>query len=401
MAKWARVLGGKKVEIEYNPSIANGNFINDVIIDSTSLRVLYVSSKPVIQGQQVVFGKDLLPTTSLVLDTAGLLKKEGEYKLAWHLLDHLFGYYGGTWGQMLGDGLYAHCAKLWITICRLIWDWESDHDAKLHKGTPYHFLAQTLLQIGDIDTGFTLVFNAIEEDKRTHSEVGDPEGYKSAPAYMFVTSVDNPNNSMYHLISEAIIQLQRYFDDYNHELGGNMNPLDFDNKFLHEPSLREVAFFFTYTLHQLIKQEKMTRPELLQNEFSKLRNLDFIFNLCLIVDRVLAKKYSTRPKDTIANNVLNYCQDKLSVQEADPSRLKSNLNVNFDNGPDEVVPVLLNYNLSYKGQPASKEMTALVLTWYLRNYGGHNIKGQQALITEFPNIVKRIIYVLFMAIEAL
>jgi hypothetical protein len=302
---------------------------------------------------------------------------------------------------MLNNGLYVHGGKLWIGVCGLVWDWESRHNERLHKGTPYHFLAQTLLHIGDIDTGFTLVFNAIEEDKRTHSEVGNPEGYKSAPAYMFVTSVDNPNNSMYHLISGRIIRLQEYFIDYKNELNGNMNSIDFDNEFLHEPRLREVAFFFTYNLDQLIKQEKMTKPELLQNDFSKLRILDFVFNLCLIVDKVLGRKYSTHSKDTIANNVLGYCRDKLSLQEVNPSKLKNNLNINFYNEPDTVVPVLLNYGLTYKGQPADKKMTALVLTWYLRNIGGHTIKGQQTLITDFPNIVKQIMYALFIAIESL
>jgi hypothetical protein len=401
MVTWSQVTNGKNVEIEYDPSIIDRNFIKNVVIESASLQDLYVPNQPIIQGEQVFFSQNLISMTNLIFDTAGLLKKKGEYKLAWHLLDYLFNHFGGTWKQMLNNGLYVHGGKLWIGVCGLVWDWESRHNERLHKGTPYHFLAQTLLHIGDIDTGFTLVFNAIEEDKRTHSEVGNPEGYKSAPAYMFVTSVDNPNNSMYHLISGRIIRLQEYFIDYKNELNGNMNSIDFDNEFLHEPRLREVAFFFTYNLDQLIKQEKMTKPELLQNDFSKLRILDFVFNLCLIVDKVLGRKYSTHSKDTIANNVLGYCRDKLSLQEVNPSKLKNNLNINFYNEPDTVVPVLLNYGLTYKGQPADKKMTALVLTWYLRNIGGHTIKGQQTLITDFPNIVKQIMYALFIAIESL
>lgn len=400
MAIWSQVIYGKNVKIEYDPSITDTNFVKGVIIDSLSLPNIF-SVVPAIQGQKVVLNQNLISTTNLIFDVAGMLKKSGEYKLAWHLLDHLFGYYGGFWREMLKSGLHVHGAILWINVCNLVWDWENKNNIKLHKGTPYHFLAQTLLEIGDIDTGFTLVFNAIEEDKRTHSEVGNPEGYKLCPAYMFVTSVDDPNNSMYHLISEMIIKLQESFTDYNSKLGGQINSLDFDSKFLHEPSLQEAAFFFIFTLQQLIRHEKMTRPELLQNEFSKLRNLDFIFNMCLIVDKVLAKKYSTNPRDTIANNVFGYCRDKLSVQDSDPGRFKKKLSINFDDPPDTVVPVLLKYSLTYNGQPADKRMTTMVLAWYLRNYGGHNIKGQQILLTDFPKIVKQIMYALFMAVEAL
>lgn len=398
---WTYNIKGKQIEIEYDSGITDKNIITCVTIDSELLQNICLSNV-ILKGLDVIIDKKIYEVSNLIFDGIGILRQQGNYLLAFHLADHLFNYFGGVCREMKKDGRHLHCIKLWIIVCNMVWDWESKNNEKIHKGTPYHFMGQTLIEMGDIDSGFSFVFNAVEEDKRSNKEIGNPDGYKSAPAYMFVTSADNPRNSMYPLIVENIIKLQHYFDDYQKSLGGQITAIDFEDKFLHQPSLEEIAFFFVYNLRQLIKYEKMTRSEVLQNEFSKLKNLDLIFNLCLIVDKVLSKKYSqpAKKENMIGTNVFEYCKDKLSISEKNAKELIKNVDIKIDNDPDKVVPLLLRCNVKYKGQIIDKKMATMILVWHLRNYGGHNIKGQQTLITDFPEIVKHIMYALFLAIEA-
>ena len=399
MTTWTQSIKNRQIEIDYDRT--QGRPIRSIAIDTVPLTEIFNLNPIQFRANQVALSPDLISATELIFDAIGLLKGSGEFKLTSLVSDFIFGIYGNSWAVMRGNGLHIQGANLLFTACRLAWKWEAEKGALIHKGTPYYFLAQTLLEIGDIDTGFTFVFLAVEEDKRTYAEFGDPQGYRSAPAYMFVTSVDNPNNSMYHLISGMILKMHDYFTSYQNEFGGQINSLDFDRKFLQASDLEEIAFFFIFTLQQLIRLEKTTRPELLQNEFSKLRNLDFIFNLCLIVDKVLCKRFSTSPRDTIANNVHEFSRALLGITDSNPSVLKRKLNVDINQQPDNVVPALLNGTLTYDGQPADRRLVPMILVWHLRNYGGHNIKGQQVLITDFQKVVKEIMYALFLAVDAL
>jgi hypothetical protein len=56
--------------------------------------------------------------------------------------------------------------QLWREILAITNGWEiKNQNVKIHKGTPYFFLAESYLLTGERELGFLYLYNAIEEDR--------------------------------------------------------------------------------------------------------------------------------------------------------------------------------------------------------------------------------------------
>ena len=393
-------VNGRHLEIIYDDNDIDQNVIGTLKIDSIELskRLQQIGNLRV-SDQEVIFSTELKQLSNLIFETSHTLELDDKHLLAFHLVDYYFNHFTGIWRKFFVRGQYVLAANLWIKLCQIIWEWEAKRSIKIHKGSPYYFLGRTLIISGDLDSGFLFVFNAIEEDKRTSKKISLPDRYKQVPAYMFATLVNDPRNLMYDFVQKMVQEIQRLLRQYNN-VGGSLKYEDFERKFLHNERLEEISFFFVYNLLQLLKQRTLTRPEIIQNEFTKLKNLDTIFNLCLIVDKVLEEKFHG---DSIGANVFNFYHSRGWVTEKHAGELKKVLksDVDLDKDPDNVVKPLLDSSAKYKGSSMNELMSAMILVWYLRNYGGHNIRGQNVLVKSYQGIIERIFFALLAAVEEL
>ena len=400
MKKFQKELDSKKIEIIYDDSSIDQNIIRMLKIDFIELSDhLKQIGDLHVKDQMVFFSEQFKQFSEFIFEIAHTLKLDGEPLLAFHLADYYFNHFSALWRQFIEKGLHIIAANLWIKLCIIVWDWEAKRNSSIHKGTPYAFLGRTLITLGDLDSGFLFIFNAIEEDKRTSKEISMPDRYKQVPAYMFATLVNDSRNLLFDYVQQMIKEIQRLIIKYN-SVGGTLQYGDFEQKFLHNADFEEISFFFVYNLMLLLRQRRLTRSEIMQNEFSKLKNLDTIFNLCLIVDKVLEKKFQL---DSIGKNIHNFCQSKNWITEKDAKEFKKNLkpDLDLDKDPNYVVKPLLNNTAKYKGNSMNVLMSAMILVWYLRNYGGHRIEGQNVLVEKFMDIIEMIFNTLFMAVEEL
>jgi hypothetical protein len=69
--------------------------------------------------------------------------------------------------------------------------------------------------------------------------------------------------------------------------------------------------------------------------------------------------------------------------------------------PDQIIPRLLSKQELYNNQTVRGEIFDLLLTYKLRNYGGHNIKQQSVFTNSYRIIIKRLIFALLISIEVL
>jgi len=74
-----------------------------------------------------------------------------------------------------GLGFQPTATELWVQLIRTTVDWESNHPTKIHKGTPFFFLALNLIFQGDIDGAFLLIYNALEQDKTWSIALNKPD----------------------------------------------------------------------------------------------------------------------------------------------------------------------------------------------------------------------------------
>ena len=72
-----------------------------------------------------------------------------------------------------------------------------------------------------------------------------------------------------------------------------------------------------------------------------------------------------------------------------------------DTDPDIVVPILLRKSDTYNGNPIRNEVFTLSIAYKFRNYGAHNIRQQTIVVTNYEEIIKNLLYSLFLSIENL
>jgi hypothetical protein len=285
------------------------------------------------------------------------------------------------------DGLYVHACHYWLKILSYVYEEEERTDVQIHKGHPYYFLAFYYLLTGDIETGFTYAHNAIKQDEiigKYCPELGYPQ---RAPIYLTVFFVDNPKNRMINLVKEFRKKLNFYISSYNQEFKKNFKIQDFDKKFLQNESrinLKGTRYLFTFIFWSLEEIKKKTKPQILNNEFSKLRNLNWIFNLCLIIDKILEVNPKIGCKH-IGQNVKKLLLEHLELLSKNELKELKKL-CHWEQDPDEVLKILLPMNLKIGSKEIPKLAIHYLIAWKLRNYGGHEIQQQSCLVKNFNDI---------------
>ena len=79
---------------------------------------------------------------------------------------------------------------------------------------------------------------------------------------------------------------------------------------------------------------------------------------------------------------------------------KNNLDLN-ESDPDNLTPRLLLKQEYFNGKPIKKELHDFLIAYKFRNYGGHNIKQQNCLTSNFEDIVQSLFNSLFIIIQLL
>jgi len=294
---------------------------------------------------------------------------------------------------------------IWREILDLVWQWEDSHE-KVHKGTAYYFMAATYLSLGDVPSAYMCFFKALEEDKKNFPRI--PKNLKDAPTYRTTSLVDNPQNALYHTV---VIPLRRYLqtfiDRYNKtRKGKNLTLQTLDQKFLQADAIEDIKRFFVAAFHEIYHLAPLNSSRMINNDYSKLKVIDTIFNLSLIVDQLLEHRLlANAPKKDMANAIyrlalhLNWTTStKHNSVRQFLGAIRPNLNIG---SPDQVVPSLLNGQAIFDGQKIIPDMQAVFLAYYLRNFAGHNIKGQDVLIKRYTEVLNYVMDALFVAIEVL
>lgn len=325
--------------------------------------------------------------------------KDKDDILAAYLASYIFQKLAGFWKNvLLPNGMYITGVTFWQEILSITLEWESKNSPlTIHKGTPFFFLAYNCLLNGDRDNGFTYLYNALEDDKKLPN-LNYP---KEAPAYLTAIMSEKPKNFMFPQVADLRNYLGGFLSQYNQTFN-KLSIGDFDTKFLENVDLFDIAAFFVYNFKFIYDQSKNTTPSLLQNDFSRIKSLNLFFNLGLIIDEILHYAAS--------NNNVNVNMMKESV-----SWWATNLGVNqhtFDNligtngldlkntDVDTVIPILLS-NIQNPSNGIPKEVYIMLVAYKLRNHGGHNLDQQRVIGSSYNEILKNLLFALFLAIKSI
>jgi hypothetical protein len=316
--------------------------------------------------------------------------------MAAYLSSFLFERLTPYWNGLIQNGQHIMGITFWKEIISIVHKWEKENGKHVHKGSPYAFVAYNYLLLGDIDTGFSYLYNAIEEDIKLECSCPTLNYPKDSPAYLTAILSSNPKNMfMARFIAEIRSNLENHLSEYRSYFGKTLTLSDIDNIFLQNTALDTIRFYFVFTYWTIFEYQGKVIPKMMQNDFSKLKNASWMFALCLVIDKLLNYRYNTIK---MGDGVKKYSISKKLISEDDLNHLIGRENI-ANGDPDAIISRLLSIYLSYNGSWVSKEIQCLFVAWNLRNFAGHNIQGQNIIVSNFEDLLKILLYDIFLIIE--
>ncbi len=315
--------------------------------------------------------------------------------LAAYLSSFLFEKLSTHWLNYMKNGQHILAIPFWTKILSIVHKWEKDTGKHIHKGTPYAFIAYAYLVIGDIDTGFTYIYNAIEDDIELNKVCPGLNYPYDAPVHRTATLSSHPENVFIDLVKEIRLELEKYLNLYQKEFGRTLTMEEFDRRFLQNRSsnIEPIKYYFVFNFWAIFEYRRKVGHDLMKNDFAKLKNSNWLFALCLVIDKLLN---NLRPDlNYISEEIIQYAKVKKWIPQHDLEKLISKNNLNISHGcPDQVLLDLLPMTLRIK-----KEIQCLLVAWNLRNFAGHNIRIQNVMANNFEDLLKTLLFDIFLIIE--
>jgi len=312
----------------------------------------------------------------------------------YHAHDAFFNNFTIIWRSFLNQRRFKNAEYLWDFALNIAYDWENKNQNKrIHKGTPYYFWGVTCILNGDLEKGFLLMHQALEEDKKTH-QTKTPK----TPAYSFVT-LDYENQNQF--FRPKVIEIAKFLDEnlksYRSSREGTLTLSGFKSKFLEESTLQEVVFYFIFELFRLKKLLEEINQRLTQNVFSSLLQANTIFTLCLIIDNVIKQK---NPNQWKFSEHLKFLSSRFSLNLNDQKigELNGAFTNNFSNTLQKLLSSQYQFQDGTTPQPIEED---LAITYGFRNFGAHKVEDQPVVYQNFDEISRRILNALFFSIEKL
>jgi hypothetical protein len=311
-----------------------------------------------------------------------------------------FNRFTNVWHFFMNQKRFMHAEALWNLALGFAYDWQEKNNKIIHKGTPYYFWGVTCILNKDLEKGFLLMHQALEEDKRTLCS-----NTPGTPAYYFVT-LDYEEQDQF--FKQKVEEIARFVDKklaaYRSRTGGVLTLPNFKSNFLGNTTLQEVVFYFVFTIFRLKKLIEEIDQRLKENVFSTLLQANTILDLCLIVENVMKKQIN---KPTMYE-LLIQLSNQLSLNLHKGSKGSQNNNLSklgidfYGENYGKTLKELLRSQYRFQDGTALQSIEEdFAITYGLRNFGAHKIENQSVVYDNFDEISQRILNALFFSVEKL
>jgi hypothetical protein len=298
------------------------------------------------------------------------------------------------WKRWLQQGQFDQAEQIWHLALLPAQKWEENNPEKfIHKGTAYYFWGMTAILRGDIDKGYALMHQAVEEDKRT-SNLPFPK----SPATALVTlDTTDENQAFRDWVLAQGKYLDRFLEKYRDSYQKQLKLEELQVRYLSHPPSIDAGFLLAYVLGRLIKLNNV--PEFaIRNDFISQLQLNLLFDLTLVVDAAI-KAHNPNGQNFIQHTAFLSNQANLGITQ---QQLGEEINGSFKGSYDIVLNGILNNDFVLNnGVQVTGLKKDLSITYGIRNRGAHNISKSYAVRNRFNELLQSIFNTLFLVVETL
>ncbi len=239
---------------------------------------------------------------------------------------------------------------------------------------------------GDLDMGFYLMHQALEEDRKTIEATRDTRPI-GTPAYLFVTMNNtNQNQAFYREVQAVAAFVELRLSSYRKSRSANLHPLNLNmaglrDKVLGKDALGDIRFFLIYNFFRL-KKLLDAREEIRKNDFASLLQMQTLLGFCIVAEGLMKKEHGKKK--------LFACLNKLIPLQSKKGEINKKFNENFE----ETLGALL----ASDNKPSTLEKDLLIL-YSIRNTSAHNINSSEIIYKNFDKVPQSVLNALFYIIE--
>ena len=337
---------------------------------------------------EAYFGRRPLPWPELEAAALGLFAAR---PADWAAHNDYFNNFTVIWQDLLNAGKYRDAECLWRTALDAALKWErSNPTLRIHKGTPYYFWSMTALLHDDVDGGYLLAHQALQEDIKT-SQQPRP----SMPAYWLVSlNYSEVHQAFQHWLQKQAQFLDSLLSNYKTQFGSSIMLKDVKRRFLDTPPTVDALFLLTYTLARLMRLTNAPN-HLTVNPFAGQLELNILFDLALVIDN------SIKPKNSPHQEFIRHAEYLLGVagRPLTNAQLRE-INGQFKSDFDVTVQSALDARLTLPdGTALDRLQSDVALVYGLRNYGAHNTSTVPTVWSRFMEVQQSAFRTLFATIE--
>ncbi len=272
-------------------------------------------------------------------------------------------------------------------------EWEENNKGKrIHKGGPYYFWGMTAIQRGDLDRGYVLMHQALEEDVITSGQE-----FPDTPAFAFVSlnyaKVDQAFRQWVLLESQYLYkQIDHYCKEHNRTFHLNQ----FQTKYLQAPPSIDAIYLLAYTIARLLRLDELPNY-LLSSPFAGQLLQNLLFDLVRVVEETIADK--NQPNWRMIDHI-NYISRRsgISITKAKLKEVNSRFQVDFKATMDELV----EHSFRFKDNTFPTNLQSdLIIVYGLRNRGAHNVSSASVVWKRIHELRNAVFNSLFLAAEVL
>lgn len=310
------------------------------------------------------------------------------------LHDNFFSILAGFINRYASVGLWHLSEQLWNQVIQLALDWEKQHPGRyIHKGTPYYFWGSAAISRGELDMGYPLMHQALQEDIRTHQNAKP-----STPAFWLVTLDYMQLEQAFRVwpLTQSRF-LETFLEKYNATYRKNLLLDDFRTKFLiNNPDL-DLVFLFAYTLgrHLLFNRVPHYARE---NQITCQIEMNLLFDLALVIDAAI--KLKNPNKKYFSWHVL-FLSDQAGLGLTQ-NQIQEQASRAYDGNFSQTLQRILDNIFQFNDQSKASGLSAdLLVSYGARNFGAHNVSANPIVRQRYLDIQQSLFNVLFLATETL
>jgi lipopolysaccharide biosynthesis regulator YciM len=179
------------------------------------------------------------------------------------LHDRFFNNFTILWQILIQNGSLFFAEQIWQLAVQIATQWESLNQSKyrIHKGAAYYFWAVTCILKEDLEKGFLLMHQALEEDKKNM-----PNKLTYTPAHAFLR-LDYRQQQQYfsNKILEGTEFLEQKLKLYQSSRNGALTLDQLKSEFLDNKDLMDETFLLVYHVFHIKKLLSESKQRLTQN----------------------------------------------------------------------------------------------------------------------------------------